>query len=55
MQREQTTIRLTVRPPADIDKIIRKTAKERETSINQLMLTILNQWAKFRRSGSRNR
>lgn len=40
--REQTTIRLTVRPTDELDKLIREEAARRGASINQTMLYILN-------------
>lgn len=42
MEREQTTIRLTLRPPDELDKLIRAESIKRGTSINQTMLYILN-------------
>lgn len=47
---EKTTIRLTVRPPDGLEKTIREAAEEKGLTINQLMLSVLNQWAKSRRS-----
>lgn len=46
MEREQTTIRLTVRAPDELEEIIRECAKRAGMSMNQLMLTILNRWEK---------
>ena len=42
MEREQTTIRLTIRLTEELDKLLRSEAVRRGTSINQMMLYILN-------------
>ena len=41
---KKTTIRLTLRLPDKLDQIIRDNAKRHGVSINQLLLSILNQW-----------
>lgn len=41
---KKTTIRLTLRLPDKLDQIIRDNAKKHGVSINQLLLSILNQW-----------
>lgn len=46
MDREQTTIRLTVRTPEELDKLIREESARRGTNINQTMLYILNWYFK---------
>lgn len=53
MEREQTTIRLTVRPPDELENIIRDEAKAMGISMNQLMLMVLNRWAKSLRAQPR--
>lgn len=47
MEREQTTIRLTLRPPDDLDQKIRLEAKRQGLSINQTILNVLNRWARL--------
>lgn len=49
MERKQMTIRLTLRPPDGLDEIIRSKAKEMGLTVNQLILSVLCQWAKSRR------
>ena len=44
--RKQATIRLTIRPPDGLDKIIREEAEKEGVSINQLMIGIIIQWLK---------
>lgn len=46
MEREQTTIRLTVRLPEELDTLIRNEAIRRGESVNQLMLYMLNEYIK---------
>lgn len=53
MERTQTTIRLTVRPPDELENIIRDEAKAMGISMNQLMLMVLNRWAKSLRAQPR--
>lgn len=48
--REQTTIRLTLRPPGELDEMIRIQAERKGISMNQFILGILARWAKSRRS-----
>ncbi len=49
MEREQTTIRLTIRAPNELEDFIRDEAKQCGTNMNQFMLLVLNQWAQSRR------
>ena len=42
MKREQTTIRLTLRMPEALERMLRAEAERRGTNLNQTMLTILN-------------
>ena len=44
----QTTIRLTVRPPEELDKMLRAESIRRGTNINQTMLYILNKYFNLR-------
>lgn len=53
MEREQKTIRLTVRPPDELEDIIRDEAKAIGISMNPLLLMVLNRWAKSLRTQSR--
>lgn len=39
---KQTTIRLTVRIPEELDKLIRNEAVRHGTNINQIMIYLLN-------------
>ncbi len=41
--REQTTIRLTIRAPEELERKIRSEAVRRGLSVNQTMLSILSQ------------
>lgn len=43
MEREQTTLRLTVRLPEILDKFIRKESTEKGISINHVLLKIIAQ------------
>ena len=47
--REQTTIRLTIRPTEEFDKTIREEAQKMGVSMNQMILSALNRWAKSHR------
>ena len=42
MEREQTTIRLTIRMPEKLDDTVRREAERKGLSINQLLLSIIN-------------
>lgn len=44
MEREQTTIRLTIRATEELDNLIRQEAARRGTNVNQVMLYILNRY-----------
>lgn len=46
--REQTTLRLTIRLPEELDRLIRDAAKCKGLSINQMMLSILNKYLQSR-------
>lgn len=46
MEREQTTIRLTIRLPERLEKLIREEAARRGTNMNQTMLCILTRYFK---------
>ena len=46
-EREQITIRLTLRIPDELDRLIREEAVRRGTNINQTMLHILSNYFKF--------
>ena len=46
MTKEKTTIRLTIRPPDELDKIIREEAEKEGVSINQLIIGIILRWIK---------
>lgn len=48
-KQEHTTIRLTLRLPDELDKLIREEAVRRGTNINQTMLYILNKHFKIRK------
>lgn len=43
MKKEQTTIRLTIRAPEELEERIRGEAARRGMSVNQTMLSILHQ------------
>ena len=49
MEREQTTIRLTIRTSETLEMMIRSEAEKRGTSVNQTMLYILNRYFKNQR------
>lgn len=44
MEREQTTVRLTIRATQELDNLIRQEAARRGTNVNQVMLYILNRY-----------
>lgn len=44
MKKEQTTIRLTIRAPEELEKRIRGEAARRGMSINQTMLSMLHRY-----------
>lgn len=46
MEREQTTIRLTIRLPEELERQIRQEAARRGMNKNQTMLYILNRYFK---------
>lgn len=46
MDKEQTTIRLTVRATEELNELIRKETARRGTTVNQTMLYILNSYFK---------
>ena len=54
MEREQTTIRLTLRMSDGFDREIRSVAREMGIPVNQVILTALSQWLKSRRLNLRN-
>ena len=46
MEEAKTTIRLTIRPPDELDKLIRKEAEKEGVAINQLVIGIIFRWLK---------
>ena len=52
MEKTQTTIRLTLRLPDGLDETVRIEAKKRGMSINQFLISVLNQRQKSLRSAS---
>ncbi len=48
-EKEQTTIRLTLRIPEGLDRLIREVAVRRGTNINQTMIHILTKYFKDQR------
>ena len=59
MEREQTTIRLTLRLPDELNDLIRKEAVRRGTAVNQTMLYMIHchsayQKSELRRTGIHN-
>lgn len=53
MNREQTTIRLTLRMPDEIDQQIRRQAERSGQTMNQLMLRVIWAWWKQDQGESR--
>lgn len=54
MEEKRTSIRLTIRTSNELINIIKEEAKKRGISVNQLIISVLNQRIKSRRFCSRN-
>ena len=50
MKEQQKVVRLTIRLPEELDHSVREEAERKGLSVNQLVLSVLNQWRKSRRS-----
>lgn len=46
MEKEQKTIRLTIRLPEELDSLIRNEAEKRGKNVNQMMVHMLNEYIK---------
>ena len=51
MKEQQKVVRLTIRLPEELDHNVREEAEQKGLSVNQFVLSVLNQWRKSRHSG----
>ena len=54
MNREQTTVRLTLRMSDELEKGIRDAARAMGIPMNQVVISAVSHWAKSRRTDSHN-